>query len=247
MNNNAYRPFSGMPPVTLNLLIINILAYIVKIVLMSKYEYDISNILGLRFFLSNDFHWYQLFTYMFIHGNETHIFFNMFALFMFGPLLERLWGAKKFLFYYFVCGLGAALTQFVFFYYKIQPAMDELRQIHEQIMNVPNAAEQSRYLIDWMAKRNEIYDSSITIGASGAIYGLLAAYGVLFPNIYFYIYFFIPIKAKWFVILYGAIELFTGVFMEDNVAHFAHLGGMLFGIILVLIWRKKQRQYDYFV
>lgn len=92
-------------------------------------------------------------------------------------------------------------------------------------------------------RMDEIYSSMIIIGASGSIYGLLAAYGVLFPNSYFYIYFIMPIKAKWFVILYGLIELLTGIFLEDNVAHFAHLGGMIVGIVVIWLWKRKNRHY----
>ncbi|MCX7728666.1 MAG: rhomboid family intramembrane serine protease [Bacteroidia bacterium] len=228
-----------MPPVTLNFLIINILLYILKLLLFHKYDIDIVEYFGLRYFKSEAFHWYQIITYMFIHGNEMHLFFNMFALWMFGPLLENILGSKKFLFYYTLCGLGAALTQYVFFYFSIQGHLKELYQIHNEIIQLSEGVFKNEMLEKWNERMNEIYDSMIVIGASGAIYGLLAAYGVLFPNAYFYIYFIMPIKAKWFVILYGLIELFTGIFMDDNVAHFAHLGGMVVGIIWILWWKRK--------
>ncbi|RME19676.1 MAG: rhomboid family intramembrane serine protease [Bacteroidetes bacterium] len=232
-----------MPPVTLNFLIINILMYAIKLLLYYKYDYDIIDYLGLRYYKSSEFHWYQLITYMFIHGNEMHLFFNMFALWMFGPLLENLWGSKKFMFYYFLCGLGAALTQYVFYYFSTYELSQSLNTIYEEIMQIQDTASRHHLLEKWNERANELYDSMIVIGASGAIYGLLAAYGVLFPNTYFYIYFVMPMKAKWFVILYGLIELFTGIFIEDNVAHFAHLGGMMVGIIWVLIWKRKNKTY----
>ena len=154
------------------------------------------------------FRWWQFVTHMFMHGNFAHIFFNMWSLFVFGPLLERLWGSKKFLIFYFVCGLGAALCH-------------ELVLMTQPLSNIP------------------------TVGASGAIYGLLLGFGMLYPN-YVLTLVFPPVslKAKWFVIIFAAIELVTGVLgTRDGVAHFAHLGGMLFGLILILIWKKKGKMY----
>lgn len=234
------RPF-GLPPVTFNFLIINILMYLIKLSFQFKYDIDISEYLGLRYVYSEDFHWYQLITYMFVHANEMHLFFNMFALWMFGPLLEEIWGLKKFILYYTLCGLGAALTQNIFYYISIEPIIKDLQSIHESILKIPYDNVQMEYLYQWKEKLNEVYDRMIVIGASGSIYGLLAAYGILFPNAYFYIYFIMPIKAKWFVIIFGLIELFAGIFAEDNVAHFAHLGGMLFGIVWVWIWKRKNK------
>ncbi len=230
-----------IPPVTLNFLIINTLLYLLKMVFLYKYDIDIAEYLGLRYLMSNEFHWYQLITYMFIHGNEMHLFFNMFALWMFGPLLENIWGSKKFIIYYVFCGLGAALTQYAFYYYSIHPFVDKLDGFYNEIMQIHDESIRAQYITEWTKRINELYDSMVVIGASGAIYGLLAAYGVLFPNSYFYIYFIMPIKAKWFVILYGLIELFTGIFTEDNVAHFAHLGGMIVGILWVWIWKRKNK------
>lgn len=239
---SLHRTF-GMPPATFNLLIINVLAYIIQLIAVQKYDIEIIEYLGLRYFASEQFHWYQLITYMFLHGNEMHLFFNMFALWMFGPLLEQLWGSKKFIIYYTVCGLGAALTQYVFYYFSIKDSINELYPIYDKIMELTDESLRKTGLEKWYEMRNELYDRMIVIGASGAIYGLLAAYGVLFPNTYFYIYFVMPIKAKWFVILYGVIELTAGIFSDDNVAHFAHLGGMGVGIIWVLIWKRKNKVY----
>ena len=233
----------NIPPLTLNLLIINILLYLVKIVFQNKYDIDISEYLGLRYFLSSEFHWYQLITYMFVHGNEMHLFFNMFALWMFGPLLEELLSGEKFLAYYLLCGLSAALTQYVFYYFQIEGDVHKLEGIYTTIMQIEDVAVRENYFGEWQMRMDEIYSSMIIIGASGSIYGLLAAYGVLFPNSYFYIYFVMPIKAKWFVIFYGLIELLTGIFLEDNVAHFAHLGGMVVGIVVIWLWKRKNRHY----
>lgn len=233
----------GIPTVTFNFLIINILMYIIKLMFYHKYDIDISDYLGLHYFMSDDFHWYQLITYMFVHANEMHLFFNMFALWMFGPLLEQLWGSKKFMMYYLFCGLGAALTQYTFYYFSMQDIMMEMDSIYKNILQIQDEIYRDDLLQRWNEKLQDIYSRIVIIGASGAIYGLLAAYGVLFPNSHFYIYFIMPLKAKWFVIFYGLIELFAGIFVEDNVAHFAHLGGMAVGIIWVLIWKRKNRVY----
>ncbi len=180
------------------LLTANIIAYLIELFI------DINSIFGLYFIGSPFFHIFQFVTYMFMHGGFMHLFFNMFALWMFGRIIEDTWGWKKFLIYYFVCGLGAAFIQ-------------ELGQFLG--------------LID---------PRSMTLGASGAIYGILLAFGMLYPNErLFIIPIPIPIKAKYFVIGYAAIELFEGLTSVDGVAHFAHLGGMLFGLVLILYWRKK--------
>ncbi len=239
---NTYRP-SGRTPITLNFLIINVLMYLVKLLFQYKYDMEIAEYLGLRYFMSDEFHWYQIFTYMFVHGNETHLFFNMIALWMFGPLLEQLWGSKRFVFYYVLCGVSAALTQYGFYYFKIESAINELNTIHNEIMQISQENIRESYLEQWMEKLSEVYDSMIIIGASGSIYGLLGAYGILFPNTYFYVYFIMPLKAKWFVIIFSILELIMGVFLEDNVAHFAHLGGMVIGIIWVWWWKKRHVVY----
>jgi membrane associated rhomboid family serine protease len=158
----------------------------------------------------------------------------MFALWMFGSILENLWGPKRFLVFYLVCGLGAALCHMIILYYQMQP-------LAEAVTNLP-LVKQQELLSNPLFKLNES-----TLGASGAIFGCLAAFGYLFPNTYIYLYFFFPIKAKWFVLGYAAVELFMGVkgSAGDNVAHFAHLGGALIGIILVYYWNKKNRRNFY--
>ena len=193
-----------LPPAVKNLLIINIIVFFgTELIGDPMYQLFALFPIGSPFF-----RWWQFVTHMFMHGNFMHIFFNMWSLFVFGPLLERLWGSKKFLIFYFVCGLGAALCH-------------ELVLLSQPLSNIP------------------------TVGASGAIYGLLLGFGMLYPN-YVLTLVFPPVslKAKWFVIIFAAIELLTGILGTlDGVAHFAHLGGMLFGLILILIWKKKGQMY----
>lgn len=194
-----YSPqrFRMLPTVVKNLLIINLIVFLATMVL-EKYGYlMITNMLALNPIGSGRFRIWQLVTYMFMHANFEHIFFNMFALWMFGYVIENYWGSRRFLFYYLVCGVGAGLCNLL----------------------VPG----------W----------SITVGASGAVYGILLAFGMMFPEERIYLYFLVPIKAKWFVIGYAVLELFAGVTgTAAGVAHFAHLGGMIFGFLLILYWRK---------
>lgn len=228
--SNQYSPtgFSFLPVVVKNLLIINAIMFLADVVL-ARFGVDLSNILGLHFFMASDFKPWQLFTYMFMHGNFSHLFFNMFALWMFGNTLENIWGPKRFLLYYILCGLGAGLLQEGVQYIEFVTKLSNYQNVNMGGAIIP----MSQYL-NYMT----------TVGASGAIYGLLLAFGMMFPNAMIYLYFFVPIKAKWFVIGYAAIELLTGIFSSgDQVAHFAHLGGMLIGLIIILIWKKKGRLY----
>lgn len=216
-----------LPVVTKNLLYINGLMFLALMV-ADKYGLDLNEYLGLHLFVADDFKPFQIVTYMFMHGDFMHLLFNMFALFMFGRVLENVWGPKRFLTFYMFTGIGAGLIQEVvqFIYYETQLAMYSGVNLGAGLI-VP----MSQYLNMW-----------ITVGASGAIYGILLAFAMTFPNEKLFIMPFpFPIKAKYFVIIFGAIELFSGISnrVGDNVAHFAHLGGMLFGLILILYWRKK--------
>ena len=224
--SEQYSPtgFRVLPPVVKHLLIINAILFFATFTL-NRFNIDLSDYLGLHFFLAKDFMPYQLFTYMFMHANFEHIFFNMFALWMFGNTLENIWGSKRFLLFYIICGLGAAVSQEV-----VQFIDFEMRTDWQGLA----------ILNDGM---REVLNTWNTVGASGAVYGLLLAFGMLFPNSRIYLYFLFPIKAKWFVIGYAVIELLSGFFTSGNVAHFAHLGGMLFGLILILIWKKKGKLY----
>ncbi len=216
--------FSILPPVVKNLLIINALLYL-GMVAASRFNMDLNDILGLHFFMASDFKPFQIITYMFMHGSFGHLFFNMFALWMFGNVLENVWGAKRFLLFYLICGIGAGLTQELVQYIQYSVSLSQYDRVN---------------LGDAIVSMSEYLNMMTTVGASGAVYGILLAFGMMFPNSLIYLYFAIPIKAKWFVIAYAAIELFSGLAMPgDHVAHFAHLGGMFFGLIHILVWRKK--------
>ena len=210
---------------TKNLLIVNFLAFAATWVLELR-GIDLTQLLGLHFFLASDFQIYQFFTYMFLHGGFTHIFFNMFALWMFGSVIERVWGPKKFIFYYIVCGIGAGITQELVQYatYTIE-GISAYQYVSAGGVQMTTDA----YINLWT-----------TIGASGAVYGILLAFGMIFPNErLFIIPFPFPIKAKWLIVGYIAIELFSAMTGPgDGVAHMAHLGGMLFGFLLIRYWQR---------
>ena len=223
--NEQYSPtgFKVLPTVVKHLLIINTLMFLATFT-FERFNIDLTDTLGLHFFKASDFRIYQFVTYMFMHANFGHLFFNMFALWMFGNTLENLWGSKRFLLFYMVCGIGAGLCQEVVQYIQYTTTLSEYATVNTGSQIIP----MSSYL-----------NMMNTVGASGAVYGLLLAFGMMFPNSMIYFYFLIPIKAKWFVIGYAVIELITGLGGADNVAHFAHLGGMLFGLLLILYWKKN--------
>lgn len=220
----------NMPPITKNLIIINILFFLAQLVLGMRWDLELSDYLGLHFFLAPDFHIYQLVTYMFMHGNLQHILFNMLAVWMFGRVIENTWGAKRFLIFYMVCGVGAGLTQEVVQYISYQ--MDGL------------AAYPLDSLIrlgDYTVTIGDYLNLMTTVGASGAVYGILLAFGVMYPNESMFIFPLpVPIKAKYFVIGYAVLELFLGLGNKgDGIAHFAHLGGMIFAWMLIQFWRRN--------
>jgi membrane associated rhomboid family serine protease len=218
---------------TKNLLIVNFLAFVATWVL-GRSGIDLNSMLGLHFFMANDFQIYQLVTYMFLHGGFTHIFFNMFALWMFGAVVERVWGPKKFLFYYISCGIGAGLVQEIAQYINyVALGLDTFERVNLGGTLMMTAD----YLNLWT-----------TIGASGAVYAILLAFGMIFPNErLFIIPFPFPIKAKWLVVGYIAIELFSALSGPgDGVAHTAHLGGMLFGFIMIRYWKKHPESSNRF-
>ncbi|MBR1626799.1 MAG: rhomboid family intramembrane serine protease [Bacteroidales bacterium] len=224
--NYTPQRFNILPPVCKNLLIINTLLYFLTVVLQNR-GIDLTNIFGLHFFTADRFHIWQLITYAFFHASFSHLFFNMFAIWMFGYTIENLWGSKRFLLYCLVTALGAALMQELtyFFMYK------ELVLGDYTSVNLNGTA---------LVAKDVFLNRLCTIGASGICFGVLLAFGMMFPNEYIYLYFLVPIKCKWFVIGYCAIELFNGVFTtSDGVAHFAHLGGALAGLFLVLLWKKN--------
>lgn len=215
-----------MPPITKNLIIINVLLYLATSVAELR-GIDLEHFFALHFFLASDFGLWQLVTYMFMHGSIMHLLFNMFALWMFGRIIEVNFGPRRFIIYYMVCGIGAGLiqeiTQYVVFAYE---GLDVIENVRVNGFVVP----MSVYLNNWC-----------TVGASGAVYGILLAYGMIYPDERLFIFPIpIPIKAKFFVVGYAVIELLEGLSQRgDNVAHFAHLGGMLFGLLLILYWSGR--------
>jgi len=229
-----------LPPVVKNLLIINGIMYLATVVFETR-GINLAEIFGLHFFLAQDFKIWQPITYMFMHGSFGHLFFNMFALWIFGAAIENTWGQKRFLIYYFVCGIGAGLIQMLVIGLQINSLSQNLspevvQMVHENGKMILN---EGRNYVGVVGKLN-LALNTVTVGASGSVFGLLLAFGMMYPNALLYVYFLLPIKAKWFVMIYGAIELIFGVTgTQDGVAHFAHLGGMLFGFFLILYWNKK--------
>ena len=218
-----------LPYVTKNLLAINILMFLATVV-MERQGTNLTSLFGLHFFMASDFAPYQLVTYMFMHGGFSHLFFNMFALYMFGGLLERVWGSNRFLVFYMVCGVGAGLLQEAVQYITyIQEGWDNVRLV---------ATPMGVYSMEDFL--NMVFT---TVGASGAIYGILLGFAMSFPNERMFVFPLpFPIKAKFFVLGYAVIELLLGVAnTNDGVAHYAHLGGMVFGLVLILYWRKKHK------
>ena len=264
--------FGGIPLVVKNLLIINILMLFATFVFSGTFDIQLTRILGLYYFESELFRPYQIITHMFMHGGLAHLFFNMFALWMFGRVLESVWGSQRFLIYYFVTGLGAAaLHTFV-----NHLEMSSMINAANAFMNNPTPDLFREFISNHIpSPRREVYDFIMywsdepgnqayitqavtmvenslrhrmnipTVGASGAVFGVLLAFGMLFPNTRLMLLFPpIPIKAKYFVIAYGCIELYLGLTRPgSNIAHFAHLGGMLFGFLLIKYWQKNTRNF----
>lgn len=219
MYQNNYRAFMPtVTPVVKNIIIINVIMFVLT---LFEKEFMIKKF-ALFYFGSPLFQPYQLVTHMFMHGSFTHIFFNMYTFYFFGVALERVWGSKKFLVYYFVTGIGAAL---------LHNGVTYLEALHY-------ASVGDQLSLNMLNKIP-------TVGASGAIYGLLLAYGMLFPNDRIMLLIPpIPLKAKYFVIIFGVLELLLGLSNPGgSIAHFAHLGGMLFGLVLILYWKKNNRMY----
>lgn len=275
----------GTPPLVKNLLLINVVFYIGTFVL-AQMNIDLVNLLGLHYFKSADFNPIQYVTYMFLHSPHSfmHIFFNMFALWMFGRILEQVWGSKRFLVYYMITGIGAAIIQTIVLHIEVTPVISSLDAfinnpsvenlnliLSKDVLNnprffggsttlynnfvealnhwkdMPSSIEYKSDMVNvMMSMKANFIDNHVTIGASGAVFGILLAFGMLFPNSVLMLLFPpIPIKAKYFVIIYGVLELFLGVasFSKDNVAHFAHLGGMLFGYLLIRYWKNKKDRF----
>lgn len=241
MFNNNY--INNIPPVTKNLIMVNLVVFVVMMLVPEQKEELITRYGSLHYFSSPDFNMAQLITYMFIHGGFAHFFFNMFTLFMFGPQIEWALGSKRFLFYYLSCGIGAALVQEGVYAIMIQKyAAFFTPDQFEEIIHEGAAAlhKHMNFTNPTYAALNLLVNGS-TVGASGAIYGVLLAFGMLYPNREIMLLIPpMPLKAKWLVIGYGVIELVLGLSSRgDGVAHFCHLGGMIFGVLIILYWKKK--------
>lgn len=270
---NQFRPSSpfSMPPVVKNLIMINILMLVATWALQGL-GIDLTEKLGLFFIGSPYFRPYQFITHMFMHGNFIHLFLNMFALYMFGKILEMVWGPRRFLVYFFVTGIGAAILHSLVTYIEIS----SMERAAAAFYNTPSPELLAKFVKTYYGHQvpqindiiNSWYDSPTnaalaqkgtelvqqissmrmnvpTVGASGAVFGILLAFGYLFPNTELFLLFPpIPIKAKYFVIGYGALELYSA-FTESNsgIAHFAHLGGMLFGFLLLRYWGKNSKNF----
>ncbi len=275
-NNFRPRGFSILPPIVKNLIIINGLLFLINVVFESRFGYSLNQKLGLYYPESTEFRPYQLITHIFMHGSFMHLFFNMFSLWMFGSALENYWGPKRFFIYYFATGFGAAALHLgvnayeiaqvkeVINAYMANPSYEAFYEIQQIDTRIFDSAQLQDFIRGWsvdktnpqyMQYSREIADALLqrklnipTVGASGAVYGLLLAFGMLFPNtLLFMIFIPIPIKAKYFVMMYGLLELYQGISNNpgDNVAHFAHLGGMLFGFFLIKYWNKTRRDTFY--
>jgi membrane associated rhomboid family serine protease len=277
-----FRPsrFQILPTIVKNLLIINGLFFLAQNTLHGPgVSFSIEDALALHAWQSSLFKPWQLVTHLFLHGGFSHLFFNMLALWMFGAVLENVWGSKRFLTFYLVCGLGAALIHLLFLSWELSPMINDYTALFQQHM--AGSEFQSDLMIRFIQKyeigfrdtegllqqmRSFPQDASLmsavfekiteyyqnilntgTIGASGAVFGILAAFGYLFPNTYLYIYMLVPVKAKWFVLFYGAIELYEGIKNSagDNVAHWAHIGGAIVGLLIVITWNKTNKKTLY--
>ena len=256
----------SLTPVVRVLLIINVLVFFLT-------NENVIQQFGLHSFLSDEFNPIQLLTHMFLHSGFNHIFSNMIGLIVFGPMLERFWGASRFTFFYFFCGIGAALLFSGINYFEIRDVYEAVRDYRanptpEGFMGFVDTQAQSFYdqaasfieQFEQQPKNPQLIESSLQIvnqlyfkqvdvpmvGASGAIFGVIMGFGLLFPNTELFLLFLpIPIKAKYLVIFYGAFEVYSGLYQAqaDNVAHFAHIGGMLFAFILIKYWGSQRKMF----
>jgi rhomboid family protein len=280
MSYQEFRPsrFQLLPFVIKNLIIINVIVFLASTVLKAQLGLDMTEYLGLHYFESDLFRPHQFITYMFMHGGVWHIVMNMFALWMFGNVLENVWGPKRFLFFYLVTGIGAAFIYMLYQWYNIHQmeeaialyanapsAIDFSGLMKSQFPFALNDPQVQGFINSWSEAKgdesgfvrqslfflNTLFEevkNIPTVGASGSVYAVLAGFGMLFPNTIVYILLFpFPIKAKYMVTFYIGMEVYYAIQNNpgDNVAHLAHLGGVLFAFILIKIWNKKNRQHFY--
>jgi len=282
MRNRISTVFGSTPPVVKNLLIINALFFFANVFLGPRFNGEnLNGLLGLHYIGAENFKPVQFLTYMFLHADFGHIFFNMFALWMFGKTLESVWGPKRFIIYYFVTGIGAALIQMGAIWYEVTPIIGSVNDFlsNPSLINFKDFLESQNFKVvsydiqnsfnSFIGEYNSLLQTNPNlalneailfmeqykvdflnahnmVGASGAVFGILLAFGMLFPNTQLFIIPFpFPIKAKWLVIGYGACELYSAWNTQpgDNVAHLAHLGGMIFGFFLIKLWKKNRSNF----
>ena len=266
---SEFRPsrFEILPTVIKNLLIINGLIFLAQYTLGEQMGHKIEDLFALHYWGSDLFKPHQLVTHLFMHGSLEHLFMNMFTLWMFGSTLENIWGPKRFLIFYMVCGLGAALCHLGVLKYEnlalsrdvqafiAAPSASNFVMLQHKYdltygqyeLSYPTTPEQMEAAKVFLQQYVSQYRDTATLGASGAVFGILFAFGYLFPNNLLYLYFLFPIKAKYFIGFLIVLELISGIQNSagDNVAHFAHLGGVLFSYILLKIWNRNNRQHFY--
>jgi membrane associated rhomboid family serine protease len=213
----------GITPVVKNLIIINVVVFIADKFVFGSRGIDLSDYLALYHPASPYFKPHQLITSLFMHADITHILYNMLGVFFFGRMLENVWGSKRFLSFYMICGIGASLV------YLAWSSLDDYRNMPDQSVELFKQA-----VADFRC-----------VGASGAVFGLMMGAAMLFPNTVFHIYGIIPIRLAWLAVLYGAFEIIMGIrnAAGDNVAHFAHIGGLIFGLIMVLIYKRNKKNF----
>ncbi|MGC9375401.1 MAG: rhomboid family intramembrane serine protease [Bacteroidales bacterium] len=268
-----YTRFNNIPPVVKNIIIINVIMLLATWILSNSFGIELTQILGLHYFKSELFQPYQFVTHMFMHGGLWHLFFNMFALWMFGRVLESVWGSKRFFIYFIVTGLGAAALHTFVIHLQMTSILNDINafnntpspealailvknhfpeyyaQVYRKLLDGwYSSPDNPNYIVRAKQFLNELINFKMnipTVGASGAVFGILLAFGMLFPNTQLMLLFPpIPIRAKYFVIMYGALELWLGLTQPgSNVAHFAHLGGMLFGFFLIKYWKKSRSNF----
>ena len=275
-----YRTIKRKNKVTNILILINAVLFFITIFMQQQGGGNLYDLLALYYPGSGNFQVHQLITHMFMHGGFLHIFINMFVLWMFGSVLEGVWGSKRFIIFYFFTGLGAAGLHLAATSYRLNNLQEEVQQyaespeyqefmnfkeeyindlptrpqfqlpqefdsLQQQWSDAQNTAQIEDRSVELVQDYYQFIETRPTVGASGAIYGLLLAFGVLFPNVMILLFFFIPMKAKYFVILIGLLQLYSGIFGENaSVANFAHLGGMVFGFILLKIWGMNKNSYN---
>ncbi|HEX8333617.1 MAG TPA: rhomboid family intramembrane serine protease [Segetibacter sp.] len=271
-----FRPsrFEILPLIIKNLLIVNVLFFLAQKTVGLQGFFNMEDFLALHHVKSPLFKPWQLVTHMFLHGNLMHLIGNMFALWMFGSVLENLWGPKRFLTFYFICGIGAALLHLAFLWYSYNPLLQDFMQLKQRpspeliaifyqnyglfqdatatnlVNNYLREPSNTLYLDQALSYISDVTYRAIstaTLGASGGVFGVLAAFVYLFPNTYIYLYFFVPVKAKWIGAIYFGIEIYYAWQNSagDNVARWAHIGGAIVGFILVLTWNRKNRKRFY--